>query len=77
MTTIINYELKRVKGCSQALVSHNGNYYVVSCSTRMSSPETLIFESDSNGTITNWGEVGGERNVELDSVIADMDKYFY
>ena len=77
MTTIINYKLKRVKGCSQALVSHNGNYYVVSCSTRLSGTETLIFESDSNGTITNWGEVGGERSVELDSVIADMDKYFY
>ena len=76
-TIIIDYCLKRVKGCEQALVKHNGNYYVVSHSTLMSEPETFIFESDSNGTITNWGEVGGRKFAELDEVLADMDRYFY
>ena len=77
MTTIIDYKLKRTKGCRQVLVSHNGNYYVVSCSAIMSGTETLIFESDSNGTITNWAEVGGERYVELDEVLTDIERYFY
>lgn len=77
MTTTINYNLTRVQGCSQALVKHNGNYYVVSHSTRCREPETFIFKSDSNGTITNSLELGGAKYVELDEVIADMDKYFY
>ena len=76
-TIIIDYCLKRVKGCEQALVKHNGNYYVVSHSTRNREPETFIFESDSNGAITNWGEVGGRKYAELDEVLADMDRYFY
>ena len=82
MTNIINYNLKRVKGGSQALVQHNGNYYVVSHSTRASQPrasqpETFIFKCDENGIITDWAEVGGAKYAELDEVIADMDEYLY
>lgn len=77
MTNTINYNLKRVKGCSQALVQHNDNYYVVSHSTRASQPETFIFKCDENGIITDWVEVGGTKYAELDEVIADMDEYLY
>ena len=77
MTTTINYNLIRVQGCSQALVQHNGNYYVVSHSTRGREPETLIFSSDNHGAIPTLEEVGGAKYAELDEVIADMDKYFY
>lgn len=79
MTTIINYNLKRLEGCDQALVTHDGNYYVVSHSyaPRLSEPETFIFESDSNGTITNWGEVGGTKYATLDEVIDNMDEHLY
>ena len=77
MTTIINYNLKNDNGIRQVLVTHDGEYYVVSHSTLMSEPETLIFKSDSNGTITDWREVGGRKYADLDEVLMDMDIYLY
>ena len=79
MTTIINYNFKRLEGCDQVLVTHDGNYYVVSHSyaPRLSEPETFIFKCDKNGTITDWREVGGGKYADLDEVLSDMDIYLY
>ena len=79
MTTIINYNFKRLEGCDQALVTHDGEYYVVSYSysPRLSQPETFIFKCDKNGTITDWREVGGTKYATLDEVIDNMDEHLY
>lgn len=55
----------------KALVKHRGKYYIVSESTKMGL-ETLIFEADYNGTITNWSEVGGSRGVTLVEVLENF-----
>ena len=71
MTAII------ASGNNRAFVKHNGNYYVVSYTTKTYDPETLIFKSDSKGNIIDWSDVGGARHVELDDVLNNMDEYFY
>ena len=71
MTTIITIN------SNKAFVRHDGNYYVVSYSTRTREPETLIFKSDSNGKIIDWMDVGGAKFVELDDVLNNMNEYFY
>lgn len=69
--------LKQQPNLKQVLVSHNGNYYVVSYSTRMQEPETYIFKSDSQGNITDWAEVGGKKGGDVWLVINNMDEYLY
>ena len=69
--------LKQQPNLQQVLVSHNGNYYVVSYSTRTKESETLIFKSDSKGNISDWGEVGGARYCGLNEIISNMDEYLY
>ena len=56
----------------KALVKHRGKYYIVSESTKCGL-ETLIFEADYNGTIINWGEVGGSRGVTLVEVLENFE----
>ena len=74
MTKIIT-TLRDEKNIVQALVTHNGKYYVVSHATTI--PETLIFESDKDGNITDWAEVGGTRSEDIRTVINNMDEYLY
>ena len=69
--------LKQQPNLQQVLVTHNGNYYVVSYSTRMQEPETYIFKSDSQGNITDWAEVGGKKGGDVWLVINNMDEYLY
>ena len=69
--------LKQQPNLTQVLVSHKGNYYVVSYSTRLSEPETYIFNSDSQGNITDWAEVGGTKGGNVRQVIDNMDEYLY
>ena len=71
MTSIISI------GNNRAFVRHKGNYYVVSYTTKMIDPETLIFKSDSKGNIIDWSDVGGARHAELEDVLNNMDEYFY
>lgn len=69
--------LKQQPNLQQVLVTHNGNYYVVSYSTRLQEPETYIFKSDSQGNITDWAEVGGKKGGDVWLVINNMDEYLY
>ena len=69
--------LKQQPNLQQVLVSHNGNYYVVSYSTRLQEPETYIFKSDSQGNITDWAEVGGMKGGDVWVVINNMDEHLY
>ena len=50
------------------MVLFKGKYYVVSdnCS------ETLVFPSDSSGSIIDYCEVGGGRGLSLDEVLEDF-----
>ena len=69
--------LKQQPNLQQVLVSYKDNYYVVSHSTRMKEPETLIFKSDSEGNTSDWAEVGGARYCGLNEVIESMEDYMY
>ena len=69
--------LKQQPNLQQVLVTHNGNYYVVSYSTRLQEPETYIFKSDSQGNITDWAEVGSKKGGDVWLVINNMDEYLY
>ena len=65
-TNIINLSENR------ATILYQNKYYVVSDN----GSETLIFESSPNGTITNWIEVGGAKDVTLTEVLSDFLSYF-
>lgn len=44
---------------------HNGNAYVVaSFSSRMQTPEVLVFPANSQGEITSWTEMYGQKYHE-------------
>ena len=65
-TTIINLSESR------ATILYQNSYYVASDN----GSETLIFESDANGVVTNWIEVGGAKGVTLTEVLSDFLSYF-
>jgi len=65
-TTIINLSESR------ATILYQNSYYVASDN----GSETLIFESDANGVVTNWIEVGGAKDVRLTEVLSDFLSYF-
>ena len=77
MLHIIRKDTQVTNNIQQALVKHKGAYYLVSYSTRTNPSETLIFKSDSMGNVTDWGEVGGARYVELEEVLEDFENYLY
>ena len=55
----------------QALILYGGKHYVASDNGR----ETLIFESDSEGNITNYTEVGGAASATLLEVLGNFSAY--
>ena len=56
-----------------AVVQFKGKYYYVSDNHR----ETLIFPADSNGTVTEYMEVGGGSGLSLDEVLGEWSGYFW
>ena len=65
-TTIINLSDNR------ATILYQNKYYVATDN----GVETLIFESNPNGAVTNWIEVGGAKGVTLTEVLSDFLSYF-
>ena len=65
-------ELKGFQG-SAVLVEHGGKHYVVSSVNAYSGPETLVFEADEHGEVTNWGDVAGGRGMSREEAIADLE----
>ena len=57
----------------KALVTYRNRHYVVSDN----GSETLIFDSDSNGTVSNYIEVGGARSVTLSEVLSDFQNFLF
>lgn len=53
---------------NKAHVEYKGKFYIVSDNGM----ETLIFPSNREGKVTNWGEVGGGRGYTLDEVLEDF-----
>ena len=39
--------------------------------------ETLVFRCDSDGTITDWSEVGGGRELRTDEVVNELNESGY
>ena len=76
MATLIK-TLKQQDGIHQILVTYNGKYYVVSRSSKLVEPETYIFNSDKDGNITDWAEVGGTKGGDVWIVMNSMDEYLY
>ena len=56
---------------SRALVLYGGKHYVASDNGR----ETLIFESDAKGNISQYVEVGGGRGATLLDVLGNFSFY--
>ena len=60
-------------GAEQVLVRRGAKYFVVSSVVAMFSGfETLVFPSDENGNVTDWGEVAGGRGVSREEAIEDL-----
>lgn len=71
----------------QALVKENNSYYLVSQSREppkldpqvfgnlasyLAEPEVLVFPCDSDGLVSEWNEVNGERGVTLDNFLPKL-----
>jgi len=72
--TIIN------KKGNKALIYYNNNFYIVSQANNMftgNTDQTLIFNSEPDGTVTNHIEVGGGKFLTLDEVLGNIDEYLY
>ncbi len=70
--TIINRNTKK------ALIYYNNSFYVVSTSTlARTGLETLIFEADPQGNVTNWIQVGGGKGLTLSDVLRDIDDHLH
>jgi hypothetical protein len=54
------------------LVEHDARHYVVSSVVAYSGPETLVFKSDADGNVTEWGKVAGGRGMSREEAIADL-----
>lgn len=58
----------------QVLVKQGEDYYVVSSvSAPFTGFETLVFRSDAEGNITDWGEVAGGRGVSRAEAIGQLE----
>jgi hypothetical protein len=70
---IIRKDLTNFNG--EAWLIRKGNeYYVVSgADVPFSGWEVLIFPSDENGVVTNWGEVAGGRGISHEEAIKQFD----
>ena len=69
-------ELKGFKG-QACLIEHAGKHYVVSSVDAMfTGPETLVFEADANGKVTDWGDIAGGRGMSRAEAIADLERMF-
>ena len=77
MLHVIRKDAHVKDGVQQALVKYKGSYYLVSHTTKVMPHETLIFNCDSMGKVTDWGEVGGGRYVGLEEVLEDFENYLY
>ena len=61
---------------NKAVVLFKDKFYLVSQSSHLGL-ETLIFNSDSQGNVTDWSDVGGERKTTLGEVLANFSDYLY
>lgn len=71
--TILNDRLPGFHGTAK-LIEVAGKHYVVSATVApFSGPETLVFQADANGQVTNWVEVaGGRGSLNHEVAIADL-----
>ena len=62
----------------QALVKENDKYYLVSQSKDLvgliprPEPEVLVFPCDSDGRVSEWAEVNGERGTTLEKYLPKL-----
>ena len=59
------------------LVKIKDKYFVVSSVSAAfdtGMPETLVFPSDENGKVMDWGEVAGGRNVSREEAIQELEE---
>ena len=72
MTTKVETINKTFNGrATQVHVLFESNYYIVSDNGE----ETLVFRSDKYGSITDWVEVGGGREITHVDVLSDFSNY--
>lgn len=61
----MRYKLVKFLNIDKAIVSNNDAYYVASfADVPNSGPEVLVFPSDKNGAIADYGEVDGGRGYK-------------
>ena len=61
------------RNTKKALIYYYNNFYVVSTSMRpRTGLETLIFEADPQGNVTNWIQVGGGKGLTLSDVLRNI-----
>ena len=56
------------------LVQHKNEFFVVSSvDAPFTGPETLVFRSDNEGNVTEWGEVAGGRGMSRTEAIQNLE----
>lgn len=56
----MRYKLVKFLSMDKAVLESKNGYYVASfADVPRSGPEVLVFSSDKNGTVADWGEVDG------------------
>jgi hypothetical protein len=60
MVEVINEDTKKSPQAKQTLIKSGDNYYIISDN----GSEVLVFNSDKDGNITDWCEVGSFESIE-------------
>ena len=61
------------KNKQKAVIYYNNEFYLVSESPE----EALIFKCNASGEVSNYYEVGGDKNTTLNEVLSDFSSYLY
>ena len=56
------------------LIRQNGHYFIVSSAHAYSGFETLIFHANADGTVAEWCECGGGREIDRAQAIAEFER---
>ena len=65
---------------NKALIYYNNNFYVVSQANNLytgGAVETLIFKANPDGSVDDYFEVGGGKDLTLDEVLNNISEYLY
>ena len=65
------------KSPDKAHVSFNNKYYIISYINNHMAHESLIFESNSQGTISNYSDIGGARETSINEILSNFKSFLY